>query len=310
MPRDDLSAILGMFDPLRRASAKAEATGQNARQMVLNRDPRFIDLAALVSQLSGDMHATAATIASLVTSVSTISDGLARNSAADAQTKAQLATVSTDLAAVAQQVAVVTGEYARLDSELDVATAQLAAADEELKARMTAAEKAIRDEATTRAAADAAEALARAQADAAEARARADADAANQAKQDAAVAAEAAARQAADAKEIADRQAADVALANRVAALENYMPAVTSGRTSKSMLVGVGGTADFPVVFDAAAPDANYVPVVVLDAPNLTNFTIAGFKDKTKTGITVTIRSNVLLSVATTIGVTVIALKL
>ncbi len=89
------------------------------------------------------------------------------------------------------------------------------------------------------------------------------------------------------------------------------MPAVTSGRMSRTNLIlALGGTVDIAVTFDAPAPDTSYVPVVVLDAPNLTNFTPVGFKNKTTTGITVTVKANVAIALAVTLSVTVIALKL
>ena len=62
-----------------------------------------IDLAALVSQLSGDMHTSASTVASLTSSVATIASALADNTAADSQTRAQLAEVSESLADVTAQ---------------------------------------------------------------------------------------------------------------------------------------------------------------------------------------------------------------
>lgn len=300
------------FVPDGTSATRAIALAQNARQMVLNRDPRFIDLAALVSQTVIDQRSTNASIAELATALSNVTTALAANSSADQATRDQLTQINTSITTVQGNLTAVDAEVDRLGEALQTATAQLAAADVELAARITKAQQDIENEATTRAAADAAEALIRANADAAEARARADADATNQAKQQAALAAETTARQAADTKEAADRAAADTALAARATALENYMPAVTSGRATRaSLLLAAGATVDIPVTFDTPAPDTGYVPVVIIDAPNLAQWTIVNpMPTKTTTGVTVRLRTSTLISLATNIHVTVIALKL
>jgi hypothetical protein len=176
---------------------------------------------------------------------------------------------------------------------------------------MAKAEQALRDEATIRAAADAAEAKTRADADAAEARARADADTSNAALAAAATKAEADARTAAVNAEAAARAAADTALAARASALENYMPAVTSGRGSTgNLLMVAGSTRDVTITYDTPAPDTTYTPIAILDVPDQANYTVTQIINRTKTGCTVTVRNRALVSLTAVIGVTVLALKL
>jgi multidrug efflux pump subunit AcrA (membrane-fusion protein) len=200
-----------------------------------------------------------------------------------------VAALSTVIDGVQTHVEALADEDQRLGDALEIATAQLAAADVELSARLEAAEADID-----------LEALERAKADAAEARARADADLANQAKQ-----------QAADAAEASARAAADAVHNTRLASLENYMPGAVSGRATRpSLLVSKGQIIDIPVVFDNPLPDANYVPLPVLDTANVTNFTPVEYINKTKTGITARLRAEVLIAVAVTLNVTIFALKL
>lgn len=277
------------------AEAKQAASlAQNARQMVINRDPRFVDLAALVTQQTVQ-------IATITGNLTDLTTALAANSNADAATKMAVQRVGSDLAAV--QV-----EVTALADNLTTATSQLAAENDELADRMTAAETALRDEATVRAAADAAEAKTRADADAAEARARADADTSNAALAAAATKAEADARKAADTAEQTARAAADTALAARLAALENKMTGVTSGRKPATVVtLAAGATLDVAVTFDAAAPDATYVPLAILSTDQ---FTPAGFKNQTTAGVTVTLRAKAAITLSVTLTVTIVALKL
>jgi hypothetical protein len=330
---------VALYDAANRRGTKAMAAAQNARGMVLNRDPRFMDLAALVTQLVGQVQATQAlasetntsaadlakSLADAKTVLGTVAAGLASNTAGDQATRTTMQGIAADVLAgkaadaqlvqqLQQNAAADAAQGATIDQlheSLVTATAQLAASDAEMAARMAKAEQALRDEATVRAAADAAEAKTRADGLAAEARTRADADTSNAALAAAATKAEADARTAAVASEAATRAAADTALAARATALENYMPAVTSGRASTgNLLMVAGSTRDVVVTFDTAATDATYTPVAVLDVPDQANYTVVGITNRTKTGCTVTVRNRALVSLTAVIGVTVLALKL
>jgi hypothetical protein len=262
---------------------QALGVANNARQMVINREQRIADLTT----------------------------ALAANTSLDQTTRTQLTSIAADVRTAQQADVAAASAIDHLHESLVAATAQLTASDVELAKRITDAEAALRNEATVRAAADAAEAKTRADAVAAEARARADADTANAALAAAAIKSEADARAAADASEAATRAAADTALAARATALENYMPAVTSGRASTgNLLMTAGSTRNVVVTFDTPATDTTYTPVAVLDVPDQANYTVVSITNRTTTSCTVTIKNRALLSLTATIGVTVIALKL
>jgi len=252
----------------------AQGMASNVRQMVLNRDARFDTVDDRIKALGELTDAQAAHQADLDALAASYTAAVQSSQADRADIRALITGLQADrtnlnASVTALQAAVATGQ-AGDKAQLDALTARVSSEVARLEAI----------DSTEKARAMAAEAALKAKAD----------------------------------TDRQDAEAARAALAARLVALETRMPTVTSGRAAIALPITVLGGATYAVTvpFDTPAPDTTYLPLPVIDSNTIALYSaldVVSVDQRTTTGCRVTVKNTTLVSVAGSLAVTVLALK-